>query len=70
MKLDAIIMVTITAMQQTWKKLEMVTTYDYRSIVVPLLKPFMRVCFEFSGLFYLLNFLVAFLPVNDLMFLG
>ncbi|GMY34515.1 hypothetical protein FCV25MIE_29757 [Fagus crenata] len=41
-KLDAIILGTITAMLQTWKKLEMVTTYDYRSIVVPLLKPFMR----------------------------
>jgi hypothetical protein len=69
-KLDAIIMMINTSMQHTWKKLEMVTTYDYRSIVVPLLKSFMRVCFRISGLFNLLNFLVAFSPVNDLMFLG
>uniref|UniRef100_A0A2N9EWE1 C2H2-type domain-containing protein n=1 Tax=Fagus sylvatica TaxID=28930 RepID=A0A2N9EWE1_FAGSY len=45
-KLDAIIMMINTSMQHTWKKLEMVTTYDYRSIVVPLLKSFMRAQLE------------------------
>ncbi|GMY34509.1 hypothetical protein FCV25MIE_29751 [Fagus crenata] len=46
LKLDAIIMMINAAMQHTWKKLEMVTTYDYRSIVVPLLKSFMRAQLE------------------------
>uniref|UniRef100_A0A2N9EWD4 C2H2-type domain-containing protein n=1 Tax=Fagus sylvatica TaxID=28930 RepID=A0A2N9EWD4_FAGSY len=45
-KLDAIIMMINTSMQHTWKKLEMVTTYDYRSIVVPLLKSFMQAQLE------------------------
>ncbi|GMY34506.1 hypothetical protein FCV25MIE_29748 [Fagus crenata] len=46
LKLDTIIMMINAAMQHTWKKLEMVTTYDYRSIVVPLLKSFMRAQLE------------------------
>uniref|UniRef100_A0A2N9EWY8 C2H2-type domain-containing protein n=1 Tax=Fagus sylvatica TaxID=28930 RepID=A0A2N9EWY8_FAGSY len=46
LKLNTIIMMINTAMQHTWKKIEMVTTYDYRSIVVPLLKSFMQAQLE------------------------
>ncbi|XP_075665115.1 uncharacterized protein LOC142634730 [Castanea sativa] len=45
-KSDATILATNAAMQQTWNKLKMVTSYDYRSIVVPLLKTFMRAQLE------------------------
>ncbi|KAK7858126.1 hypothetical protein CFP56_014616 [Quercus suber] len=45
-KLDAIIRATTINMQQTGKKLNAVTRYDYRSILVPLLKSFMRVQLE------------------------
>ena len=50
-KCDAIIRTTTIAMQQTAKKIDTVTACDYRSILVPLLKSFMRVCVEFSVLF-------------------
>ncbi|XP_030969186.1 uncharacterized protein LOC115989568 [Quercus lobata] len=39
-KFDGIIRTTTIAMQQTGKKIEAVTAYDYRSIMVPLLKSF------------------------------
>ncbi|XP_075665146.1 uncharacterized protein LOC142634765 [Castanea sativa] len=39
-KFDGIIRTTTIAMQQTGKKIEVVTAYDYRSIMVPLLKSF------------------------------
>ena len=42
-KFDAIIRTTSIAMQQTGKKIDSVTAYDYRSIMVPLLKSLMRV---------------------------
>nr|XP_023903786.1 uncharacterized protein LOC112015599 [Quercus suber]POE46027.1 hypothetical protein CFP56_36035 [Quercus suber] len=45
-KSDATILATNAAMQQTWKKLKMVTSYDYRSIVMPFLKRFMRAQLE------------------------
>ncbi|KAK7824154.1 hypothetical protein CFP56_034699 [Quercus suber] len=45
-KLDAIIRTTTINMQQTGKKLNVVTGYDYRSILVPLLKSFMRAQLE------------------------
>ena len=40
-KFDAIIRTTSIAMQQTGKKIDSVTAYDYRSIMVPLLKSLM-----------------------------
>uniref|UniRef100_A0A7N2LN07 DUF629 domain-containing protein n=1 Tax=Quercus lobata TaxID=97700 RepID=A0A7N2LN07_QUELO len=45
-KLDAIIGTTTINMQQTGKKINAVTNYDYRSILVPLLKSFMRAQLE------------------------
>ncbi|XP_030973246.1 uncharacterized protein LOC115993105 [Quercus lobata] len=45
-KCDAIIRTTTIAMQQTAKKIDTVTACDYRSILVPLLKSFMRVRLE------------------------
>ena len=51
-KFDGIIRTTTIAMQQTGKKIEAVTAYDYRSIMVPLLKSFILVCVGFSVLFY------------------
>ncbi|XP_075665125.1 uncharacterized protein LOC142634743 [Castanea sativa] len=45
-KFDCIIRTTIIAMKQTMKKIAMVTVYDYRSIVVPLLKSYMRARLE------------------------
>ncbi|XP_030969797.1 uncharacterized protein LOC115990075 [Quercus lobata] len=45
-KLDAIIRTTTVNMQQTGKKIKAVTNYDYRSILVPLLKSFMRAQLE------------------------
>ncbi|XP_028092844.1 uncharacterized protein LOC114293027 isoform X1 [Camellia sinensis] len=41
-KLDARMMRNLTGMQQMEVKLELVSTYDYRSILVPLVKSFMR----------------------------
>nr|POE82329.1 hypothetical protein CFP56_50300 [Quercus suber] len=45
-KFDCIIRTTIIAMKQTMKKIAMVTVYDYRSIMVPLLKSYMRARLE------------------------
>nr|POF06610.1 hypothetical protein CFP56_17340 [Quercus suber] len=45
-KSDALILGANASIQLTWKKLKMVTSYDYRSIVVPLLKTFMRAQLE------------------------
>ncbi|KAF3969019.1 hypothetical protein CMV_007146 [Castanea mollissima] len=45
-KFDAIIRTATIAMQQTGKKIESVTAYDYRSYMVPLLKSFMRARLE------------------------
>ena len=59
-------------MQQTGKKIESVTAYDYRSYMVPLLKSFMRVCVGFSLLFVASIesfYKVTFLPVYDFMLL-
>ena len=50
--LDAIILGTYAAKWNTWKKLLMISSFDYQSIVVPLLKSFMQVCVLSSGLFY------------------
>ncbi|XP_030969803.1 uncharacterized protein LOC115990080 [Quercus lobata] len=45
-KFDAIVRTATIAMQQTGKKIESVTAYDYRSYMVPLLKSFMRARLE------------------------
>nr|POE85271.1 hypothetical protein CFP56_54625 [Quercus suber] len=45
-KFDAIIRTTTIAMKQTAQKIDTVTACDYRSILVPLLKSFMRVRLE------------------------
>ncbi|XP_030968563.1 uncharacterized protein LOC115989043 [Quercus lobata] len=45
-KFDAIIRTATTAMQQTGKKIDIITAYDYRSIMVPLLKSFVRAQME------------------------
>nr|XP_023875434.1 uncharacterized protein LOC111987922 [Quercus suber]POE82318.1 hypothetical protein CFP56_50289 [Quercus suber] len=45
-KFDSIIRTTTIAMKQTCKKIDMVTSYDYRSIMVPLLKSFMQARLE------------------------
>ncbi|KAF3949981.1 hypothetical protein CMV_024210 [Castanea mollissima] len=45
-KFDAIIRTTSIAMQQTGKKIDSVTAYDHRSIMVPLLKSLMRARLE------------------------
>lgn len=43
-KIDARIMRNVTGMQQLELTLEPVSAFDYRSIILPLLKSFMRVC--------------------------
>ena len=50
-KIDARIMRVIAAMQQLEAKLEPASAFDYRAILVPLVKSYMRVCF---GLSYIL----------------
>ncbi|KAM7471373.1 hypothetical protein LguiA_009556 [Lonicera macranthoides] len=45
-KIDAVIMRSVTGVQQLEVKLEPASAHDYRSIVVPLLKSFMRACLE------------------------
>ncbi|XP_030968561.1 uncharacterized protein LOC115989042 isoform X2 [Quercus lobata] len=45
-KFDSIIRTTTIAMKQTGKKIDAVTSYDYRSIMVPLLKSFMQARLE------------------------
>jgi hypothetical protein len=49
--LDGIILVISAGMRQTRLKLEAVSVYDYRFIIVPMLKSFMKVSIGFSGLF-------------------
>jgi hypothetical protein len=45
-KIDAQIMRIVTGMQQLELKLESVSALDYRSILPPLVKSYMRVCIE------------------------
>ena len=45
-KLDARMMRSLTGMQQLEVKLELVSAHDYQSILVPLVKSFVRVCTE------------------------
>jgi hypothetical protein len=46
-KIDARIMRNVTGMQQLELKLEPVSAHDYRSILLPLVKSYLRVCIEF-----------------------
>lgn len=50
-KIDARIMRNVTGMQQLEVKLEPVSAHDYRSIVLPLVKSYLRVCIEEDGIF-------------------
>lgn len=43
-KIDAQILQNVTGMQQLEVKLEPVSAHDYRSILLPLVKSYMRVC--------------------------
>lgn len=45
-KIDARIMRNVTGMQQLELKLEPVSAHDYRSILLPLVKSYLRVCIE------------------------
>lgn len=47
-KIDIQIMWTVARMQRLEFKLESVSTYDYRTILVPLVKSYMRVDIRFS----------------------
>jgi hypothetical protein len=44
-------LVISAGMRQTRLNLEAVSVYDYRFIIVPMLKSFMKVSIGFSGLF-------------------
>jgi hypothetical protein len=57
-QLDAIILSTLAAMQQTGQPAGMVSTFDYRFVMVPLLKSFMKVCFNL--MFSFLNVVTLF----------
>lgn len=43
-KIDARILQNVTGMQQMEVKLEPVSAYDYQSILLPLVKSYLRVC--------------------------
>lgn len=43
-KIDARIMRSVTEMQQLELKLEPVSAHDYRAILLPLVKSYLRVC--------------------------
>lgn len=43
-KVDARLMRSVTEMQQMELKLDPVAAHDYRSILLPLVKSYMRVC--------------------------
>lgn len=45
-KIDARIMRNVSEMQQLELKLEPVSALDYRSILLPLVKSYLRVCIE------------------------
>ena len=62
-QLDAIIAATLAAMGQTRLKAGMVTTFDYRFALVPLLKSFMKV-----RIGVLLNVLTSFLLATILFY--
>jgi hypothetical protein len=49
-KIDARIMRNVSEMQQLELKLEPVSAHDYRSILLPLVKSYLRVCIELVGL--------------------
>lgn len=53
-KIDVRLLRSVTGMQQLEAKLDSTSAYDYRSIVVPLLKSFLRVCSSpITHLYYL-----------------
>lgn len=49
-KIDARIMRNVSEMQQLELKLEPVSAHDYRSILLPLVKSYLRVCIELVGI--------------------
>jgi hypothetical protein len=60
--LDAIILSTVAAIRQTGLQAGMVCLFDYRFVMVPQLKSFMKVCIGFdlwAGFLNVLTFLLA-----------
>jgi len=53
-KIDAKIMRNVNNMQQLEQKLGPASAFDYRSIVLPLVKSFLRVCDSVASRLYLL----------------